>query len=253
MGAAAAKADGAATVARMKAMPTDDDCFGPGRIREDGRKLTPAYLFEVKQPAESKARVGPLQADRHDAGRRGVPAAVGQRVSDGEGIERSLSPRTSGRCIDRRAAVRWRDRRGRSRPRYAHLPSSCRRPRAGTRWQLPGSVPAARSSATRAPWHNRSTSPHARWWRYRRTDLEDGHGIGQGSRGLFDGREAPDLQAVEGAQEIVELYQSEPPATSTAADPTARGREAEAQGGLTRRRLPAGSANDSPGAQSAAR
>jgi branched-chain amino acid transport system substrate-binding protein len=54
MGAATAKADGAATVARMKAMPTDDDCFGPGRIREDGRKLTPAYLFEVKQPAESK-------------------------------------------------------------------------------------------------------------------------------------------------------------------------------------------------------
>ena len=38
MGAAAAKADGAATVARMKAMPTDDDCFGPGKIREDGRK-----------------------------------------------------------------------------------------------------------------------------------------------------------------------------------------------------------------------
>ena len=29
-------------------------CFGPGKIREDGRKLHPAYLFEVKQPAESK-------------------------------------------------------------------------------------------------------------------------------------------------------------------------------------------------------
>jgi branched-chain amino acid transport system substrate-binding protein len=54
MGTAAAKADGAATVARMKAMPTDDDCFGPGRIREDGRKIHPAYLFEVKQPAESR-------------------------------------------------------------------------------------------------------------------------------------------------------------------------------------------------------
>jgi branched-chain amino acid transport system substrate-binding protein len=54
MGAAAAKADGAATVARMKAMPTDDDCFGPGKIREDGRKIHPVYLFEVKQPAESK-------------------------------------------------------------------------------------------------------------------------------------------------------------------------------------------------------
>jgi branched-chain amino acid transport system substrate-binding protein len=54
MGAARARLDGAATVARMKAMPTDDDCFGPGRIREDGRKIHPAYLFEVKQPAESK-------------------------------------------------------------------------------------------------------------------------------------------------------------------------------------------------------
>jgi branched-chain amino acid transport system substrate-binding protein len=54
MGPAEAKKDGAATVARMKAMPTDDDAFGPGRIRQDGRKLHPAYLFEVKTPAESK-------------------------------------------------------------------------------------------------------------------------------------------------------------------------------------------------------
>src|SRR3954454_8197910 len=54
MGPAVAKADGAATVARMKAMPTDDDCFGPGKIREDGRKIHPAYLFEVKKPSESK-------------------------------------------------------------------------------------------------------------------------------------------------------------------------------------------------------
>jgi len=54
MGAAQAKADGAATVARMKAMPTDDDAFGNGSIREDGRKIHPAYLFQVKKPAESK-------------------------------------------------------------------------------------------------------------------------------------------------------------------------------------------------------
>ncbi|MDI3307226.1 MAG: ABC transporter substrate-binding protein [Acetobacteraceae bacterium] len=54
MGVAQAKRSGAATVARMKAMPTDDDVFGPGRIREDGRKLHPAYLFEVKTPEESK-------------------------------------------------------------------------------------------------------------------------------------------------------------------------------------------------------
>jgi branched-chain amino acid transport system substrate-binding protein len=37
----------------MKAMPTDDDAYGRGRIREDGRKLHSAYLFEVKAPSES--------------------------------------------------------------------------------------------------------------------------------------------------------------------------------------------------------
>ena len=54
MGVAAAKASGAAAIARMKAMPTDDDAFGTCHIREDGRVLVPAYLFEVKTPAESK-------------------------------------------------------------------------------------------------------------------------------------------------------------------------------------------------------
>ena len=53
MGVAQAKASGTEVVARMKAMPCDDDCFGPGSIRADGRKLHPAYLFEVKTPAES--------------------------------------------------------------------------------------------------------------------------------------------------------------------------------------------------------
>ena len=56
MGAAAAKADGAATIARMKAMPTDDDCFGACSIRADGRMLAPAYLFQVKSPAESRSK-----------------------------------------------------------------------------------------------------------------------------------------------------------------------------------------------------
>ncbi len=55
MGVAAAKADGAATVARMKAMAAEDDAFGAGTIRADGRKLHAAYLFEVKAPAESRA------------------------------------------------------------------------------------------------------------------------------------------------------------------------------------------------------
>jgi branched-chain amino acid transport system substrate-binding protein len=54
MGVAEAKKDGVATVQRMKKMPAEDDCFGKTTIREDGRNLVPAYLFEVKAPAESK-------------------------------------------------------------------------------------------------------------------------------------------------------------------------------------------------------
>jgi branched-chain amino acid transport system substrate-binding protein len=54
VGAAAAKQDGRAVVERMKAMETDDDAFGRGRIRADGRKIHPAYLFQVKTPAESR-------------------------------------------------------------------------------------------------------------------------------------------------------------------------------------------------------
>ena len=46
--------DGRAVVAKMKELPTDDPLFGPGSIRADGRKIHPAYLFEVKKPAESK-------------------------------------------------------------------------------------------------------------------------------------------------------------------------------------------------------
>ena len=46
--------DGAKVAAKMKEMPTDDALFGKGSIREDGRKIHPAFLFEVKKPAESK-------------------------------------------------------------------------------------------------------------------------------------------------------------------------------------------------------
>ncbi|WP_439684651.1 Amino acid/amide ABC transporter substrate-binding protein, HAAT family [Cupriavidus oxalaticus] len=49
-----ADGDGGAVVAKMKAMPTDDKLFGKGSIREDGRKIHPLYLFEVKKPSESK-------------------------------------------------------------------------------------------------------------------------------------------------------------------------------------------------------
>ncbi len=47
-------ADGKAVVAKMKEMPTDDPLFGKGIVRADGRKIHPAYLFQVKTPAESK-------------------------------------------------------------------------------------------------------------------------------------------------------------------------------------------------------
>jgi branched-chain amino acid transport system substrate-binding protein len=46
--------DGRVVVAKMKELPTDDPLFGKGSIRADGRKIHPAYLFEVKQPSESK-------------------------------------------------------------------------------------------------------------------------------------------------------------------------------------------------------
>ena len=46
--------DGAKVVAKMKEMPTDDPLFGKGPLRADGRRLIPAYLFEVKKPEESK-------------------------------------------------------------------------------------------------------------------------------------------------------------------------------------------------------
>jgi branched-chain amino acid transport system substrate-binding protein len=46
--------DGAKVVAKMKEIPTDDLLFGKGPLRVDGRRLIPAYLFEVKKPEDSK-------------------------------------------------------------------------------------------------------------------------------------------------------------------------------------------------------
>jgi branched-chain amino acid transport system substrate-binding protein len=53
MGVGSAKASGRATVAAMKGIPTDDDCFGKGSVRADGRTIHPCYLFRVKRPADS--------------------------------------------------------------------------------------------------------------------------------------------------------------------------------------------------------
>ena len=46
--------DGTKVIAKMKETATDDPLFGKGHIRQDGRKIHPAYLVEVKKPAESK-------------------------------------------------------------------------------------------------------------------------------------------------------------------------------------------------------
>jgi branched-chain amino acid transport system substrate-binding protein len=54
LGVARAKEDGAAVVATMKELATDDPLFGQGEIRADGRKIHPCFLFEVKAPAETK-------------------------------------------------------------------------------------------------------------------------------------------------------------------------------------------------------
>jgi branched-chain amino acid transport system substrate-binding protein len=62
--------DGRAVVATMKAMPTDDLLFGKGTIRQDGRKIHPMYLLQVKTPSESKSEwdvfkiAGTIPADK---------------------------------------------------------------------------------------------------------------------------------------------------------------------------------------------
>lgn len=48
------KDDGAAVVAKMKELKTDDPLFGQGEVREDGRKVHDMYLFRVKTPDQSE-------------------------------------------------------------------------------------------------------------------------------------------------------------------------------------------------------
>jgi len=46
--------NGDAVVAKMKEIPTNDPLFGVGKVRSDGRKIHPMYLYAVKRAAESK-------------------------------------------------------------------------------------------------------------------------------------------------------------------------------------------------------
>jgi branched-chain amino acid transport system substrate-binding protein len=68
--------DGTRVIAKMKTLPTDDPLFGRGTIRQDGRKIHPMYLFEVKRPSESS---GPWDLYKL---RATVPAAEAFRPLD---------------------------------------------------------------------------------------------------------------------------------------------------------------------------
>jgi len=52
--AAAGSDDGTAVMAKMKELPTNDPLFGEGKIRADGRKIHPMYIYQVKNPEDSK-------------------------------------------------------------------------------------------------------------------------------------------------------------------------------------------------------
>lgn len=54
MGVAAAKSDGRAVVAHMKATPVEDPLFGHAGIRADGMILHDMLLLKIKSPAESR-------------------------------------------------------------------------------------------------------------------------------------------------------------------------------------------------------
>lgn len=62
--------DGRRVVEKMKQLPKEDQLFGKGEIRADGRAIHSVYLFEAKKPAESHSRwdlyklVGTLPGDQ---------------------------------------------------------------------------------------------------------------------------------------------------------------------------------------------
>ena len=76
--------DGAAVVAKMKSMPTEDRVFGKGSIRQDGRKIHDMFLFEVKKPAELKGPWDLYHDARHHPGGGSVPSDQGRRLPAGQ-------------------------------------------------------------------------------------------------------------------------------------------------------------------------
>ena len=84
--------DGAKVVAKMKEMPTDDPLFGKGSIRADGRKIHPAYLFEVKKPSESKGPWDYYKLVGTTPGGPGFQAAFGKCLSAGKEVDNGDPP-----------------------------------------------------------------------------------------------------------------------------------------------------------------
>ncbi len=69
MGAAEAKKDGVATVARMKATPTDDDCFGKGTIRAGRDRPASRLSLAGEEAVREQGAVGLSEAPGDDARR----------------------------------------------------------------------------------------------------------------------------------------------------------------------------------------
>ena len=65
----------------MKRMPTDDDAFGQGMIREDGQMIAPVHLFQVKTPEESRGAGDLFKLLETVPADPGFPAAEGRRLS----------------------------------------------------------------------------------------------------------------------------------------------------------------------------
>ena len=99
--------DGVKVVAKMKEAPTDDPLFGKGTIRADGRKIHPAYLFEVKKPAESKGPWDYYKLIGTTPARPGLPAAFGKRLSAGKEVT-TIARRRPCRRASSRVPTRFR-------------------------------------------------------------------------------------------------------------------------------------------------
>ena len=87
MGVAAAKADGKAVVDRMKAMPTDDDCFGPGKIRDRRPSAASGLSAGGEEAVGEQAVVGRCEGDHDHPDGRSLAAAERRRLSVGEELK----------------------------------------------------------------------------------------------------------------------------------------------------------------------